>query len=314
VTQEQADAIRVGVRVPHALFEGDPERLRNALLRIESLGLDHVCLGDHVSFHDGRGFDGLIQATALAVAHPRLPVHLAVYLLPLRHPVLVARQLSTLASLAGGRVVFGVGIGGEDRHEVEITGVDPATRGRRTDECLTVLRALLAGDTVTYHGEFFDLDDALIRPTPDPSIPILVGGRSGAGVRRAARFGDGWLGVWVSPERFAATARTVEETAKELGRVDISWRHELLVWCGFGDSVSDALAHLAPSMEQLYKTPFDRFAKYSPHGTVEDVTAALGAFVDAGVRTFDLLAVGADPDAAIEAAAAVREQLVADEG
>ena len=303
--------IRVGVRVPHATFEGDPERLRVCLARVEGLGLDHVCLGDHVSFHDGRGFDGLIQATALAVAHPRLPVHLAVYLLPLRHPVLVARQLSTLAAMAAGRIVFGVGIGGEDRHEVEITGVDPATRGRRADESLAVLRALLAGEAVTFHGEFFDLDDARIRPTPTPPIPILVGGRSEAGVRRAARFAEGWLGIWVSPERFAATTAAIEASAVEMGRQDVGWRHELLVWCGFGTSIDDARAHLAPAMEGLYKIPFDRFARYSPHGTVDDVADALGAYADAGVQSFDLLAAGSDPDVAIDAAAEVRERLVA---
>jgi alkanesulfonate monooxygenase SsuD/methylene tetrahydromethanopterin reductase-like flavin-dependent oxidoreductase (luciferase family) len=301
--------VRVGVRVPHALFEGDPAQLRASLERVERLGLDHVCIGDHVSFHDGRGFDGLVQATALAVAHPSLPVHLAVYLLPLRHPVLVARQLSTLAALAPGRVVFGVGIGGEDRHEVEITGVDPATRGRRTDESLEVLRALLAGETVTFHGEHFSIDSATIRPAADPPIPILVGGRSEAAVARAARFSEGWLGVWVSADRFTQTTDAVEAAARALGREDIAWRHELLVWCGFGDSAADARTHLAHEMEQLYKIGFERFARYAPHGTVDEVSDALRAYVGAGVRSFDLLPVAADADEALECAGQVRDRL-----
>ena len=70
-------------------------------------------------------------AAVLAALHPTLPVHTGVYLLPLRHPVLVARQIADLGRVAPGRLVFGVGIGGEDRHEVAICGVDPATRGRR---------------------------------------------------------------------------------------------------------------------------------------------------------------------------------------
>ncbi len=102
--------------------------------------IDHVGTIDHVSFHDGDGIDGLVTATALAARVPDLPIYLGVYLLPLRHPVTVARQLATLSQLAPGRLIFGVGIGGEDRHEVSICGVDPATRGRLMDSSLRILR------------------------------------------------------------------------------------------------------------------------------------------------------------------------------
>lgn len=304
------EELRVGVRVPHGVFEGGTSALHASLEQIEALGFDHVCLGDHVSFHNGRGYDGLIQATAIAVAHPRLPVHLAVYQLALRHPVLVARQLSSLSSITRGRLVFGVGVGGEDRHEVEVAGVDPSTRGRRTDESLEVLRRLLAGDSVTSHGEFFDLDDALIRPAPDPPIPIVIGGRSDAAKRRTATFGDGWIGVWTSPDRFAATTSEIEAMAIEGGRVGVQWQHELLVWCGIGDSVDEARGHLAPAMEQLYKVPFERFDQHTVYGTPDEVAAMLQGHIDAGVHTLDLLAVGADVDQALEGTAAVRERLV----
>src|SRR6476646_7942654 len=113
---------------------GDVEGLRAALARAAEAGIDHVSFGDHISFHGGGGNDGLIAAAAYAMLHPTLKVYVAVYLLPLRHPVPVARQLAPLASCAPGRVILGVGGGGEDRHEVAICGVDPATRGRRTDE------------------------------------------------------------------------------------------------------------------------------------------------------------------------------------
>jgi alkanesulfonate monooxygenase SsuD/methylene tetrahydromethanopterin reductase-like flavin-dependent oxidoreductase (luciferase family) len=95
-------------------------------------------------------------------------VYVALYLLPLRHPVLVARQLATIAQLAPGRLTLGVGIGGEDPHELEICGVDPRTRGRRMDESLQILRGLGKGTPVTFDGEFFSLDEALILPAPSP--------------------------------------------------------------------------------------------------------------------------------------------------
>ena len=92
-------AVRVGMFPPLGLLASDPEAARAFLAEAGRAGIDHVCCGDHVSFA-GVGFDGLVQATALLMLHPALPVHSGVYLLPLRHPVLVARQLADLARAA----------------------------------------------------------------------------------------------------------------------------------------------------------------------------------------------------------------------
>src|SRR5580704_1646876 len=203
---------RIGMFAPFGLLEQGPETARAFLARVEKEGIDHVCCGDHVSFA-GIGFDGLVQATALAMLHPTLPVYSGVYLLPLRHPVLVARQLADIGRLAPGRLIFGVGIGGEDRREVSSCGVDPATRGLRMDECLAIVRQLLTGEPVTWHGRFFNLDEAVIAPAPAEPVPMIVGGRSDAAVRRAGRLGDGWLGIWNSPRRFAAAVELAAEEA-----------------------------------------------------------------------------------------------------
>src|SRR5215216_5448480 len=117
-------SVAVGCSVPSR--SDDLEDVRQSLRAMADAGLDHVTIGDHVSFRGGRGFDGLISATLYSALEPRLTCYLAVYLLPLRHPSTVARQLATLAASAPGRLIFGVGVGGEDRHEVEICGVDPA--------------------------------------------------------------------------------------------------------------------------------------------------------------------------------------------
>jgi alkanesulfonate monooxygenase SsuD/methylene tetrahydromethanopterin reductase-like flavin-dependent oxidoreductase (luciferase family) len=305
---------RVGVRIPREYLVGNVELVRSLMERVDAAGLDHVCVGDHVSFQGGQGFDGLIYAAVLAAAHPTLAVHVAVYLLPLRHPVLVARQLSTLTSIAPGRIGFGVGIGGEDRHEVEITGVDPATRGARMDESLTALRELLTGKAVTLDGTFFRFDDAVILPAPDPPVPIVVGGRSDAALRRAGRLGDGWLGIWISPDRFARSVETVYEHARAIGRVDFPRHHALHLWCGLDDDPAAARAALASAMESLYQVPYERFERWSPAGRPQDVADFLVPYLHASPRTINLAPASSSVEYAIEAAGEVRRLVTAEMG
>ena len=164
------------------------------------------------------GPDGLIQAAALLSAHPGLSVQTGVYLLALRHPAVVARQLATIAMLAPGRFTFGVGVGGDDPRELEFCGINPRERGARTTEALRCLRLLMTGEEVDFEGRFFNLHGA-IRPAPAPAIPILVGGRSDAALARAGRLGDGWLALWVSPRRFEEAAGRIEAAAGEGGRI-----------------------------------------------------------------------------------------------
>jgi alkanesulfonate monooxygenase SsuD/methylene tetrahydromethanopterin reductase-like flavin-dependent oxidoreductase (luciferase family) len=302
------DAVWVGI-FPTTGSLGDTADAAAYLARVHEAGIDHVCCGDHVSFFVGVGLDGLLQATALSMLHPTLPVMTGVYLLPLRHPVLVARQISDIDQLAPGRLIFGVGIGGEDRHEVEICGVDPATRGRRMEECLAVLRELLTGAPVTFHGEFFDLDDALVLPAPAYPIPIVVGGRSDAAVRRAGRLGDGWLGIWNSAGRFAQVVEIIADEAGRAGRADPPTRLAMQLWCGIADTKERARALVAPAMEAFYQIPFERFEKYSPSGTPEDVAEFLAPYVEAGCTLFNLIPQADDRDAALAGAAAVKKLL-----
>src|SRR3954462_1152212 len=236
-----SDDISVGL----VLREDDVARHRGQLGALAAdavaAGIDHLTVGDHVSFGGGHGADGLVQAAALLASHPTVAVQTGVYLLSIRHPAPVARQLATLAMLAPGRFTFGVGVGGDDPRELELCGVDPRTRGRRTTEALTLVRALLTGD---FTGRHFSVRDAVIRPAPAPAIPVLVGGRSDAALERARALGDGWIGVWVSPRRFAAAGQRI-------GRDGL---HTLQLWAGFGRSV----ARTRRVMEDSYGLPFER--------------------------------------------------------
>jgi alkanesulfonate monooxygenase SsuD/methylene tetrahydromethanopterin reductase-like flavin-dependent oxidoreductase (luciferase family) len=299
---------RVGMLPPFDLLGDGPGAAGAFLAQAAEAGIDHICCGDHVSFFTGTGFDGLVQATALAALHPTLPIYTGVYLLPLRHPVLVARQLADIERLAPGRLIFGVGVGGEDRHEVSICGVDPATRGLRMNECLTIVRELLTGKPTTFHGTFFDLDEAVIAP-PAAAIPIIVGGRSDAAIRRAGRLGDGWLGIWNSPRRFAAAVEMAAQEAARAGRPGPPARHAMQVWCGLADSKEDARACLASAMEAFYQIPFKRFERYCPYGTADDVAEFLVPYAAAGCVEFNLVPQSPDHDQALAGAAAVKRLL-----
>jgi alkanesulfonate monooxygenase SsuD/methylene tetrahydromethanopterin reductase-like flavin-dependent oxidoreductase (luciferase family) len=303
-------AVRVGIFPPIGLFAGSWEQRRPILDLIADSGIDYVSLGDHISFFVGLGADALIIASSLLTHYTELPCYVGLYLLPLRHPVPVARQLATIAELAPGRLTLGVGIGGEDRHEVEICGVDPSTRGRRMDECLQILRALASGKPTSFDGEFFSLKDALIVPAPSPPIPLIVGGRSDAAVRRAGRLGDGWLGIWVSPGRFATVVEQVGQEAVDSGRDPTRFEHAINVWCGFGATTAAARAPLAAVMADFYRMPFEPFERYSPYGTPEAVAEFLHGYVEAGCLVFNVIPCASDHETAVNGVAELRQFLV----
>jgi alkanesulfonate monooxygenase SsuD/methylene tetrahydromethanopterin reductase-like flavin-dependent oxidoreductase (luciferase family) len=243
-------------------------------------------------------------------ASQRLRVVIGVYLLPLRHPLTVARQLADIADLAPGRLTFGVGIGGEDPNEVSNCGVDPRTRGRRMDESLSVLRQLLTGDVIDFDGEFFQLRQASIAPPPGEPVPILVGGRSDAAIRRAATYGDGWLGIWVSPRRYGEVIETMSTVADDAGRGAVQWRNGLNLWCGVGSTKEAARDPVARAMELFYQLPYERFEKWSPHGTVDDLAEFVAPYVDAGCHEFNLLICGPDFDTELEAVQQIKKMVV----
>jgi alkanesulfonate monooxygenase SsuD/methylene tetrahydromethanopterin reductase-like flavin-dependent oxidoreductase (luciferase family) len=308
-----ASDVRVGTAVPAVAGRAlTATERREALTAIADAGLDHVMFGDHVSFYGGFGIDGLIQAAAALGHRPDLGVYVGLYLLPLRHPVPVARQLVDLADLAPGRLTLGVGVGGEDRHEVEVCGVDPATRGRRMDESLAVLRGLVAGERVTFHGAHISVDDAVVRPVPTEPVPLIVGGRSPAALDRAARLGDGWLGIWVSPARYAEATAAIAAGAQQAGRESGSLSHGLNLWCGLASNRNAARAAVADTMQSVYHLPFEKFERYTPFGSAAEVADFLGPYVEAGCTTFNLIPCGDDLDTVVAMASEIQEQLAGD--
>jgi len=129
---------------------------------------------------------------ALGAVTSRLRFVTFVLKLPVRNPVLVAKQATSVAVLTGGRLVLGVGTS-PWREDYDVLGADWDTRGRRMDESIAILRGLSSGDFFSFHGKTYELPSVKIAPVPSAPIPILIGGHADAALRRAARAGDGWL-------------------------------------------------------------------------------------------------------------------------
>ncbi|WP_322819550.1 TIGR03619 family F420-dependent LLM class oxidoreductase [Tepidiforma sp.] len=280
----------------------------DAARRAEALGLDGLVAGDHVTFY-GFGNDGLVTLTAAAAVTERIELKTAVYLLPLRHPVPVALQVAQLDQLSLGRFTLGIGVGGEDPHEFWSCGVDPRTRGARANEAMMILKRLWTEDGVSFRGRHFTLEEVTVYPKPFRPVPIFVGGRSEAALRRAGRLGDGYTGIWLSPERFAEAVARIAEFAGEAGRERAAVEPGMQFWTSVEQDRARARVLVARGMEATYRLPFERFERYTPFGTAREVAEFVWRYVERGARHVNLITVQETPEEAIERAAEVRVAL-----
>jgi probable F420-dependent oxidoreductase len=148
--------------------------------------------------------DPLIAVAALASATERLHLVTSIYILPLRHPVIAAKQVATASIFSGGRLTLGIGAGWM-REEFELLGQPFARRGRRLEEAVLVMRKLWTGGMVEHHGEFFDFEPIRMSPIPEAPVAIWGGGTSEPALRRAATRLDGWISEIQTREEIRAT-------------------------------------------------------------------------------------------------------------
>ncbi|NKY29022.1 TIGR03619 family F420-dependent LLM class oxidoreductase [Nocardia gamkensis] len=161
--------------------------------------------------------DPLIGATAMAAVTSRIRFYTNVLKLGSRNPLLLARQVGSVANLSGNRFGFGVGIGWAPE-EFEWCGVPFARRGARVDEMIEVIKLVLAGGMAEFHGEFFDFDPLQISPAPSEPVPFYIGGHTDAALRRAARVGDGWTSAMMTYEELRGTIGKLDALRAEFGR------------------------------------------------------------------------------------------------
>jgi probable F420-dependent oxidoreductase len=183
--------------------------------RLESSGVDSLWFSELVYTEAADPFIGMAYALGRTT---RLKVGTSVAILPGRHPVLVAKQLASLAAVAPKRVLPVFGLQPAIPAEREIFAVPDGRRAAVFDESLRLLRAVLAEPEMDFDGEFFTVRNAAVAPRPDRPLDIWLGGSAPAALRRIGRYGDGWLGSFLTPEEAGRGREAIERAAQEAGR------------------------------------------------------------------------------------------------
>jgi alkanesulfonate monooxygenase SsuD/methylene tetrahydromethanopterin reductase-like flavin-dependent oxidoreductase (luciferase family) len=215
--------------------------------------------------------------------------------------------VATVDALAPGRVILGVGVGGENPQEWEAAGVPVRERGRRLDESLEIVDALLRGKAVDHPGPVLPTRAPVLEPVPAVAPPLVLGGRSDAALRRAARIGDGWLGVWMSPRRVGDVAARLVGLAAEYGRsVPTVLMMVFVHVTGPGDDPEAARAEAAALVRGQYGLPFSALERWVVIGDERAVADALGALRAAGAAGFVLVPAASAPLRQYERLASVR--------
>ena len=244
--------------------------------RLEELGADSLWLQEMVYGPLVEPFTGMTHALART---RRLKVGTAVAVLPGRHPVLVAKQLATLAALAPGRVLPAFGLQPARADERPVFPVPAGQRGAVFDESLELLRMLLREETVSFTGRYFSVEDASVGPPPARPLDIWTGGSAPGAFRRAGRLADGWLGSFLTPAESRAAREAIQAAAAEASR-EIEADH-------FGISLAVATGGIT---DQLAATVRQRRPESDPATLIADGWAAargmLEQYIDAGLTKF----------------------------
>ena len=268
----------------------DAQWMQAIAQQVERLGFDTLWCGDHIIMHNAILDIMTVLATFGAVTE-RLKVGTGVLLIPLRHPVAIAKQVTSLDLLTQGRFQFGVGVGGEIPREFAAVNVPVHQRGQRTDEGLEIITRVLSQEKVSYAGKYYQLEDVTLTPRPQqhPYPPIWVGGRSEAALRRAVRFGSGWMGYMHNPKQARDARRRLDDFASEFGRNPSDIQVSELLVIAIAKDYETARQMAIDELSCRYNQPFDQIVdRYCLLGTPQQCVESLLPYLEAGVDRIEL--------------------------
>ena len=252
--------------------------------QIEDLGYDFLGCGEHVSFH-GETANGLVSLSVAAGATERIRLMSAITLVPLYPAALLAKMGAALDVASNGRFTLGVGVGGEFPNEFEACGVPIKQRGSRTDDALEVITRTWTETDVTYEGRYTTLKNFSLKPLPlqKPRPPIWVSGRADAAMKRAAKYGDGWLPYMYTPEHLANSIEKIKAFGEELG-IDLSdFTFAIYIFSAVHEDNDTAVKYAAERLSKQYAQDFSQLVhKYALAGDPDKCKARLQEYIDAG--------------------------------
>lgn len=223
----------------------------------------------------------------LSAVTERVKVGTSILLLPLYPPAIVAKQIADLDRATGGRVVLGVGIGGEYPQEFRACGVPIEERGRRTDEAIGLIRRLWTAEEVSHDGRFYPMEQVKVHPAPEQpgGPPIVVAGRKEPAMRRAALLGDGWMPYLYSPRRYAASVEAIHRYAASAERDLSGFGWYAFVFVNVDPDGERAREEAARTMGGNYNQDFRAMVdSVAAAGTPDEVRRKLVEFIEAGAR------------------------------
>ena len=273
--------------------------------RIEALGFDAFFTGES-PINRGASYEQFAVLSYAAAATDTLRVGSDILLMPLHHPIWVAREWGTLDLLSNGRTILGVGGdgAGQGPKQFDGFGIPLSERGSRTDEGIEIVKKLWTEDNVSHHGKHFNFDGVTMEPKPlqPGGPPIWIGGRPGGtetgpdgqlrkksatgAVRRTAVYGDVWHPFYMTPETYAQSVIDIKEHAALIGRdiSDMGWSHNFHFL--MDKDYETALDRAVGKARYGHQHERERIAKYDILGNPDDCIKRLQDFVDAGVNYF----------------------------
>jgi alkanesulfonate monooxygenase len=316
-----ADVGRFGVFLPSYIWEGDgPERARGIksfARRVEELGFDSLFITDHLlaarRFYSVNWLEPLTALAVAAGATERVRLGTSILIMPLRNPVILAKELATLQFLSEDRVILGAGVGWNEA-EYEAVGVHKSERGKRTDEMLDIMMPLLEGERVTYQGQFYAVDDVFIEPRTAQRPLLWIGGGSQLAdpkspdvpkfvksVKARTVRADGWIPrPTCPPQDIARDWQELQVAMREAGKdpSDTLVAHENFLHLVLTNDPVKAREEQHEAFLKVMSN--ERGPKYLESvylfGTPDEVIASLQARIDAGVEYFFLHTMTPDPD------------------
>ncbi|HYS18334.1 MAG TPA: LLM class flavin-dependent oxidoreductase [Candidatus Binatia bacterium] len=273
--------VSVGIHVPSSAVAplDSGQTYAEFFRQVEALGLDAAWTEDRI-FHDANMLDPLMLLAAAAACTRRIELGTAVLVLTLRHAAVVARQVSTLDHLSGGRLALGVSLGGRPEEYLGL-GVPMEHRVAVFRESVTVVRRLLDGQPVSHRGRFFQLENATVRPPA--RVSLYVGGHAEGALRRAGELADGWImGPFGSVGDFPRAWRVVRDAARAAGRDPDALVAGRFVYVAVDDRRDRARDALRGFLHGYYGSRFD-VDQHAVFGPPREVAARLSEHVAAGI-------------------------------